>query len=126
MSLTRFFVASIVITAVSLVAASVVIRDPAVSRAVAYGAIIAFGNALLSCGLVKLGEHRSPNVFLGIVLWGMVGRLASMAGLMLVGVWRFGLPEVPLAVSLLGHFSVLLEFELAAFHRMRIPNGEPA
>ena len=126
MSLTRFFVTSIVITAASLAATLVIIRDPAVSQAVAYGAVIALGNALLSCGLVKLGEHRSPNVFMGLVLWGMAGRLATMAGLMVVGVRWLGLPAVPLAVSLLSHFSILLALELAAFHSMRVPGRETA
>jgi len=126
LSLTRFFVTSIVITAASLAAGQGVLRDVAVSRAVAYGAVIALGNALLSCGLVKLGEHRSPNVFMGLVLWGMAGRLATMAGLMVVGVRSFGMPAVPLAVSLLSHFSILLALELAAFHAMRVPGGEAA
>ncbi len=126
MSLTRFFVTSIVITAASLAATPLIIRDAAVSQAVSYGAAIALGNAVLSCGLVKLGEHRSPNVFMGLVLWGMAGRLATMAGLMVVGVRSFGMPAVPLAVSLLSHFSILLALELAAFHRMRVPGGEAA
>jgi hypothetical protein len=126
LSLTRFLATSIVITMASLAATASINGDVAVRQAVACGAVIALGNALLSCGLVKLVEHRSPNVFMGIVLWGMAGRLASMAGLMVFGVRWFALPAVPLAASLLSHFSILLALELAAFHRMRIPGGEAA
>lgn len=100
-----------------LVAALVVPQGTTVLSAVAFGAALATLNTLAAHALVTWTERRSTKLFLGVVLGGMVGRLALMLGAVLVGVLGLGLPELPLVFSLLGYFLVFLALELTLQHR---------
>lgn len=81
------------------------------------GGGLAAVNALLAYFLVDWSARRSTAVFFRAILGGMVGRMALMLAAVLVAVLLFDLPAVPLAVSLLGYFVVLLAIELAVVHR---------
>jgi hypothetical protein len=47
----------------------------------------------------------------------MLGRMFLMLGAVVVAVLAFGMPRVPLAVSLLAYFTVLLVLELGVLHQ---------
>lgn len=81
------------------------------------GGALAAVNALVAYFLVLWSAKRTTNVFLGAVLGGMVGRMALMLAAVVAAILVLGLPKVPLAVSLLSYFVVLLGLELAVVHR---------
>ena len=81
------------------------------------GGALAAVNALLAYFLVDWSAQRSTAVFFRAILGGMVGRMALMLAAVLAAVLVLGLPPVPLAVSLLSYFVVLLAIELAVIHR---------
>ena len=83
---------------------------------VAGGALAAF-NTLLAFFIVSWSEKRSSNVFLGAVLGGMVGRMGLMLLAVVGGVLVFGLPKVPLAISLLSYFVLFLVLELMVLQK---------
>lgn len=85
--------------------------------AAVYGGAVAAANALAAYFLVLWSETRPTSDFFRAVLGGMVGRLAVMLGAVILAVVFLDLPRVPLAVSLLGYFVVLLAFELAVVHK---------
>jgi hypothetical protein len=89
------------------------------------GGALAAVNTLAAYGLVTWSMGRSTNAFLGAVLGGMVGRMGIMLVAVVVAVMAFGLPKVPLAISLLSYFVVFLVMELALLHR-RTSTGAPA
>lgn len=92
--------------------------DAAARQAVLLGCGIAAANALLAHLLVLwAGTRRSTGGFLGAILGGMLGRMFAMLGAVVVAVLVFDLPRVPLAVSLLAYFTVLLVLELSVLHR---------
>lgn len=118
MSLFRYSMLVLAVAVVTLlVAALVVPQGTTVLSAVAFGAALATLNTLAAHALVTWTERRSTKLFLGVVLGGMVGRLALMLGAVLVGVLGLGLPELPLVFSLLGYFLVFLALELTLQHR---------
>ena len=88
------------------------------------GALLAAANTLAAYGLVLWASGRSTNAFLGAVLGGMVGRMGLMLAAVVVAVLLFGLPKVPLAVSLLAYFVLFLVFELTVLQR-RTTGAEP-
>jgi hypothetical protein len=85
--------------------------------AMVFGGALAAANAVVAYLLVVWSEGRPTADFLRAVLGGMAGRMAVMMGAVVVGILVLGLPRVPLAVSLLGYFAVLLAFELNVVHR---------
>jgi cadmium resistance protein CadD (predicted permease) len=85
--------------------------------AVVLGGIVATANAVLAYLLVLLSARRSARAFMGIVLGGMLGRMTLMLAAVFFAVVSLELPSVPLAVSLLGYFSLFLALELAVLHR---------
>lgn len=89
--------------------------------AVLFGGLLAGANTLLAYALVLWSERRSTQAFLGVVLGGMVGRMALMLGAVVAGVLVLGLPKVPLAVSLLAYFVAFLVLELAILQRKTSP-----
>ncbi|HEY6547560.1 MAG TPA: hypothetical protein VI589_06630 [Vicinamibacteria bacterium] len=89
----------------------------AVRPAVALGAALAVANVLLAFALAAWGIRRSPRVFLGAVLGGMMVRLALVLLAVALAVAVFDYPKVPLAMTLLSYFVPLLVFELAVLHR---------
>ncbi len=122
MSLARYaaVVLGIVGGSLALLWPLVLDRLPAATgRAVLVGAALAAANTLLAYGLVRWSEKRAVNVFMGAVLGGMVGRMALMLAAVVMAVLAFGLPKVPLAVSLLGYFVLFLVFELGVLHQQR-------
>ena len=88
------------------------------------GALLAAANTLAAYGLVLWAAGRSTNAFLGAVLGGMVGRMGLMLAAVVAAVLLFGLPKVPLAVSLLAYFVLFLVFELTVLQR-RTTGVEP-
>ena len=91
--------------------------DASARWATVFGGGLAAANALVAYVLVLWSEGRPTAEFLRAVLGGMVGRLAVMLAAVLAGVLVLDLPRVPLAVSLLAYFVVLLAFELAVVHK---------
>jgi hypothetical protein len=87
------------------------------------GAGLAVANTVTAYALVRWSSRRSTTAFMGAVLGGMLGRMGVMLGAVLAGVLLLGMPEVPLALSLLVYFTVFLVFELRILHRTR---PEPA
>lgn len=85
--------------------------------AVALGAALAVSNVLLAFALAAWGLKRSPRAFLGAVLGGMMARLGLVLLAVAVAVAGFGVPKVPLTMTLLGYFVPFLVFELAVLHR---------
>ncbi len=92
--------------------------------ALAGGGLAAF-NTLAAYGLVLWSQRRSTNVFLGVVLGGMVGRMALMLLAVVAGILVLGLPKVPLAVSLLAYFVLFLVLELAILQKRTSPQVSP-
>ena len=107
--------------AMGVVAATLAAAWPAVSAearaAVLGGAGLAAGNTVLAYFLTVWAITRSPNVFLGVVLGGMVVRMVVMLLAVVGAVVGLGLPALPLAVSLLAYFVAFLAFELTVLHR---------
>ena len=91
--------------------------DAASRWAVLYGSGLAVLNTILAHFLVQWSASRSTNVFLGAVLGGMVGRMAVLLLAVVAGIVLFGLPRLPLAVSLLSYFVLFLVMEIAILHR---------
>lgn len=92
---------------------------PAGRRAALAGAGLAVANTVAAYALVQWSKSRSTNAFMGAVLGGMLGRMGVMLGAVVAAVLLLGLPEVPLAVSLLSYFVLFLVFELRVLHRTR-------
>jgi hypothetical protein len=92
--------------------------DVSARWAVVSGTGIALANTIAAHGLVVWGTtRRSTSAFLGAVLGGMVGRMVAMLAAVVVAVLLFGLPKLPLAVSLLSYFVVFLVMELSILNR---------
>jgi hypothetical protein len=88
--------------------------------AVAFGAGLAAVNTIVAHALVLWSQPRSTNAFLGAVL----GRMGLMVAAVVAAVLGLGLPKVPLAVSLLGHFVAFLVAELTILHRRTLSGVE--
>ena len=116
MSFARYVALVLGVACVSLAAAWPLL-EPAWRAAAAAGAALAVANTVAAYGLVVWANRRSTNVFLGVVLGGMVGRMGVMLAAVVAGVVLLGLPKVPLALSLLSYFVVFLVFELAMLQR---------
>ncbi len=105
-----------------VVAATLAVAWPAVPAdaraAVLCGAALSAGNTVLAYFLTVWSITRSPNVFLGVVLGGMVARMVMMLLAVVAAVLGLGLPALPLAVSLLAYFVAFLVFELTVLHRL--------
>lgn len=100
---------------------------PAEARAaVLLGAALAAANTIAAFVLAVWSMGRSPNVFLGAVLGGMVARMALMLSAFAVAAKGFGVPAVPLAVSVLSYFVAFLVFELLVLHRRTSSPGVTA
>ena len=110
-----------------VVAATLAAAWPAVTEearpAVLAGAALAAGNTVLAYFLTVWSITRSPNVFLGVVLGGMVARMVMMLLAVVAAVLGLGLPALPLAVSLLAYFVAFLVFELTVLHRRTSPRA---
>ena len=81
------------------------------------GAFLSAANTIVAYGLTLWSMARSPNIFLGVVLGGMVGRMGLMLVAFVIAARGLGLPALPLAVSVLSYFVAFLVFELAVLHR---------
>jgi len=116
LSLKRY--ASIVLGVVAATLAAAWPAVPAEARAaVLSGAALSACNTVLAYFLTVWSMARSPNVFLGVVLGGMVARMVTMLLAVVAAVLGLGLPALPLAVSLLAYFVAFLAFELTVLHR---------
>jgi hypothetical protein len=91
--------------------------DAAARNAAAFGAVLAGANSLLAYLLAVWSEPRSTKAFFVAVLGGMGVRMALVLGAVVAAILALGLPSIPLAVSLLGHFSLFLALELTLLHR---------
>ena len=116
MSLTKYALVVLGVVAATLAAAWPAV-GPESRAAVLAGATLAAGNTVLAYFLTVWSISRSPNVFLGVVLGGMVARMVVMLAAVVALVVGLGLPALPLAASLLAYFVAFLAFELTALHR---------
>ena len=116
MSLRKYALVVLGIVAVTLAAAWPAVALEA-RAAVLLGAALAAGNTVLAYFLTLWSITRPPNVFLGVVLGGMVARMVVMLSAVVAAVVLGGLPALPLAASLLAYFVAFLAFELTALHR---------
>ena len=85
--------------------------------AVALGAALAAANVLAAFALAAWGLKRSPKAFLAAVLGGMAARMGVVLLAVALALGAFGLPRLPLALSLLGYFMPFLALEIAALHK---------
>jgi hypothetical protein len=83
------------------------------------GGLLAGVNTVVAYALAVWSRKRSPNVFLGAVLGGMVGRMGVLLAAVVGLVLGLGMPRIPLAVSLLSYFVLFLIFELVQLHSAR-------
>lgn len=88
-----------------------------VRLAVALGALLAAANVLVAFALTAWGLKRPPKAFLVAVLGGMAARMGVVLLAAVLALRFFGLPRLPLALSLLGYFMPFLALEIAALHR---------
>jgi hypothetical protein len=101
------------------------VLDSAALAAMLFGGALAALNTLLAFGIVGWSEKRSTNAFLGAVLGGMVGRMGLMLAAVVAAVLFLGLPKVPLAVSLLSYFVLLLVIELSVLQKKTTARAHP-
>jgi hypothetical protein len=94
---------------------------PEARSAVLVGAALSAGNTVLAYFLTVWSIQRSPNVFLGVVLGGMVARMVIMLTAVVAAVLVLAVPALPLAASLLAYFVAFLAFELTVLHRRTSP-----
>jgi hypothetical protein len=85
--------------------------------AVLYGAGLAAVNTIVAHALVLWSRSRSTNVFMGMILGGMMGRMAIMLAAVVAGILWLELPRLPLAISLLSFFTLFLIMEITILHR---------
>jgi hypothetical protein len=116
-SLKRYSILVLVVAAATLSALSLVVPETAARAAVGFGAALAVLNTLAAHALVLGSQGRSTRAFLGLVLGGMVGRLALMLAAVVLGVLALGLPRLPLVISLLAYFALFMVVELTLQHR---------
>jgi hypothetical protein len=119
-------VTTIVLVSLGLLLTLLGTFDPRTRLAILAGSVLATLNTVVAYGLVRWSRNRSPTAFMGAVLGGMVGRMGVMLGAIALGVLFFGLPKIPLAVSLLAYFVLFLLFELAQLHGERGAGAHPA
>ena len=84
------------------------------------GAALAAANTLAAYALVIWSSPRSPRVFLGSLLGGMLGRMAVMLVAVAAAILYFRLPQVPLVFSLLAYFVGFLVLELCVLQRRTV------
>ena len=116
MSLERYAFIVLGVVAATLAAVWPVVSADA-RAAVLFGAALSSGNTVLAYFLTVWSITRPPNVFLGVVLGGMVVRMVMMLLAVVAAVLGLGLPALPLTVSLLAYFVGFLVFELTVLHR---------
>jgi hypothetical protein len=111
-------VALIVVSSMLLVLTGLAgVLDARARLATIVGGMLAAVNTLVAYFLVGWSERRTTKVFLGVVLGGMLGRMAVLLLAVVAAILYFGLPKIPLAVSLLAYFVVFLVFELRVMHQ---------
>ena len=116
MSLGKY--ATLVLAAVAtLLAAGWRVLPPDTASAVAAGGVLAAFNTIVAYSRVLWSTGRSTNVFLGVVLGGMVARMALMLVAVTLAIVAFGLPKAPFTISLLAFFTPFLGLELTILHR---------
>lgn len=124
MTLGRYAVMAVAVAAGSLALAWPLLARwlaPAGRLAAVAGAALAVANTVAAYGLVRWSAGRSTTAFMRAVLGGMVGRMGLMLAAVVGAVLGLGLPEVPLAVSLLAYFALFLVIELRLVHRRQEP-----
>lgn len=118
MSLSRYSILVLAVALLTLAAVTPLLPAAAGSRAaVAFGAALAVLNTVAAHALVRGSEGRPTRVFLGLVLGGMVGRLALLLASVVAGVLALGLPRLPLVAGLLAYFALFMVIELTVQHR---------
>jgi hypothetical protein len=117
MSAVRFSLLACAVTGLGGAMGLALAQDAPQRRAVALGAGLALVNSVAAFASSTFALRRSPRVFVGVVLGGMGVRMAILLGAVVVAVLGAGMPRIPLVVSLLAHFVVLLSLELLLLHR---------
>jgi len=97
---------------------SAAVLEPAVRAGFSTGVAIATANALCALALAQLAARgRSTKAFFGAVFGGMVLRMASTLGGLLIGAKLFSLPAVPLAAALLTYTALFTAVEVGQWSR---------
>lgn len=125
MSFTRF-AAVVAGTLVVTLGVSLPALDADQRTGVLCGAVVAALNALAAYGLVLYSRQRSNVVFMRAILGGMTVRMGVMLLAVVAAVRLYDVPQVPLILSLLVHFTLFLAFELLTAHRTAAPRLEEA
>jgi hypothetical protein len=89
---------------------------PAVAAA-ALGATLAGTNALAAYGLVLWSRSRSNRDFMRAILGGMLVRMGASLVAVVVAIRWLAVPQLPLVLSLLGHFVIFLALEMFAVQK---------
>lgn len=117
MSSARYLLVVSSIFAASLALVWPLLAGPGARRAVAFAGALCVANTVIAYFLARWAVSRSQRAFLGAVLGGMVGRMAVMLAAVVAGILVLGLPQLPLALAVLGYFVVFLILELTLLHR---------
>ena len=94
-----------------------VYAEAATRTAVVLGAVLATVNVLLGYAAVEYAFHRSYTAFLKAVLGGMGARMVVILGLLVVLIAYWGVPVLPLTLSLFGFYIVFLTLEVLYIQR---------
>lgn len=89
---------------------------PALAAA-ALGAMLAGTNALAAYGLVLWSRSRSNRDFMRAILGGMLVRMGASLVAVVVAIRWLAVPQLPLVLSLLGHFVIFLALEMFAVQK---------
>ena len=94
------------------------VLEPVVRTSFSTGVAIATANALCALLLAQVGARRpSMKAFFGAIFGGMVLRMASTLGGLLIGAKLFSLPAVPLAAALLTYTALFTAVEVGQWSR---------
>lgn len=90
---------------------------PVTRMAVVLGAVLATVNVLLGYAAIEYAFHRSYTAFLKAVLGGMGVRMVVVLGVLVVLIVSWGVPVLPLTLSLFGFYIIFLILEVLYIQR---------
>jgi hypothetical protein len=95
----------------------IVAASPATRSAVVLGAGLATVNVLLGYAAIEYAFHRSYTAFLKAVLGGMGIRMVLVLGVLVALITHWGVPVLPLTISLFAFYIVFLTLEVLYIQR---------
>ena len=91
--------------------------EPATRTAVVLGAALATVNVMMGYAAIEYAFHRSYTAFLKAVLGGMGVRMVVVLGVLVALIVSWGVPVLPLTLSLFGFYIVFLTLEVLYIQR---------